>query len=235
MKLQAKSQKFSISFSAFGIVFTAAVFAMTLTATAFAGDAGKGRVKAGTCLGCHAVSSYTNVYPTYHVPKLAGQYPDYIVAALQAYKSGVRKHSTMQAQAATLSDEDIADIAAYFSSMDSAPPTEMGQKPEQPGVSQAVMQHVETCAACHNYDGNGNELTPMFPKIAGQHRDYIYHTLLRYKSGEREDPNAIMPAMVEPLSDNDMRALAKYFSRRDGLSTLKGARFLKRPKRQAYQ
>ena len=80
-----------------------------------AGNAEDGKAKSGTCMGCHGLSSYTNVYPTYHVPKLAGQHPDYIVAALKAYKNGERKHPTMRAQAYTLSDQDMADIAAYFS------------------------------------------------------------------------------------------------------------------------
>jgi cytochrome c553 len=81
-----------------------------------AGNAEQGRAKAGTCLGCHGLSSYTNVYPTYHVPKLAGQHPDYIVAALKAYKNGERNHSTMRAQAYSLSEQDMADVAAYLSS-----------------------------------------------------------------------------------------------------------------------
>ncbi len=79
-----------------------------------AGDSEAGRKKAATCMGCHGVPSYTNVYPTYHVPRVGGQHPEYIVAALQAYKDGSRSHKTMQAQAANLSDQDMADIAAYF-------------------------------------------------------------------------------------------------------------------------
>lgn len=79
-----------------------------------AGDPAAGRTKAGNCIGCHGITSYSNVYPTYSVPRLGGQHPDYIVAALQAYKSGDRKHSTMRAQAADLSDQDMHDIASYF-------------------------------------------------------------------------------------------------------------------------
>lgn len=79
-----------------------------------AGDAESGRVKSSTCMGCHGIPGYTNTYPTYRVPKLAGQHPDYIVAALKAYKSGERNHKTMQAQATSLSEQDMLDIAAYF-------------------------------------------------------------------------------------------------------------------------
>ena len=81
-----------------------------------AGDAEAGRVKAFTCMGCHGVTDYTNVYPTYHVPKLGGQHAQYLVAALQAYKNGQRSHATMRAQAASLSDQDMEDLAAYFES-----------------------------------------------------------------------------------------------------------------------
>lgn len=98
--------------------------AMTLMATSLcaalsapalaAGDAAAGKQKAFTCMGCHGVPSYTNVYPTYHVPKLGGQHAQYLVSALQAYKSGARQHPTMRAQAASLSEQDMADIAAFF-------------------------------------------------------------------------------------------------------------------------
>ncbi len=77
------------------------------------GDAEAGRAKAETCLGCHAVEGYYNVYPTYRVPKLGGQSAGYIASALTAYKNGTRAHDTMHANAADLDDQDIADIAAF--------------------------------------------------------------------------------------------------------------------------
>jgi cytochrome c553 len=79
------------------------------------GDPDAGRVKTSTCMGCHGVANYSNVYPTYHVPKLGGQRAEYIVSALQAYKNGAREHPTMQAQASSLSEQDIRDIAAFLS------------------------------------------------------------------------------------------------------------------------
>ena len=82
-----------------------------------AGDATAGEIRARGCMGCHAIEGYNNVYPTYHVPRVGGQNPEYIMAALNAYKSGMRQHKTMQAQAASLTDEDIANIAAYFASL----------------------------------------------------------------------------------------------------------------------
>lgn len=80
-----------------------------------AGDAEAGRAKATTCMGCHGIADYHNVYPSYRVPKLGGQHAQYIVAALQGYRDGMRAHGTMHAQATSLSDQDMQDIAAYFS------------------------------------------------------------------------------------------------------------------------
>lgn len=79
-----------------------------------AGDAATGKSKAFTCMGCHGIPDYNNVYPTYHVPKLGGQHADYIVAALQEYAKGQRSHATMQVQASTLNEQDMQDIAAFF-------------------------------------------------------------------------------------------------------------------------
>jgi len=79
-----------------------------------AGDADAGRAKSEACLGCHGIPSYNNTYPTYHVPKLSGQHADYIVAALKAYREGQRTHATMNAQAVAMSEQDMADIAAFW-------------------------------------------------------------------------------------------------------------------------
>jgi cytochrome c553 len=80
-----------------------------------AGDAQRGFQLATDCMGCHGIPSYTNAYPDYRVPRLGGQHADYIVAALKEYQSGNRKHPTMHAQASTMSEQDMQDLAAYFS------------------------------------------------------------------------------------------------------------------------
>jgi len=95
-----------------------AVLGMLLAAgVQAAGDAAAGHYKAQTCLGCHAIPDYTYPYPMFHVPKLGGQHAQYIVSALEEYKSGKRANPTMQAQANSLSQQDMQDIAAYFSSL----------------------------------------------------------------------------------------------------------------------
>ena len=98
---------------------TAAGLALALVATpAFAkGNAAKGKQLAYTCTGCHGIVEYKNAYPSYRVPKIGGQNEAYIVAALTGYKKGERNHPTMKAQASSFSDQDIADIAAYLSSL----------------------------------------------------------------------------------------------------------------------
>jgi cytochrome c553 len=82
-----------------------------------AGDVAAGRDKAFTCTGCHSAPGLRNAYPGYTVPKIGGQHAEYIVIALKAYQSRERTHPTMQAHASTMSEQDMADIAAYFSSL----------------------------------------------------------------------------------------------------------------------
>jgi len=82
-----------------------------------AGDPQAGRTKSEACLGCHGVPSYNNVYPTYNVPRLAGQHGDYIVVALKAYRDGKRTHATMTPQTQGMSDTDMADIGAFWQSL----------------------------------------------------------------------------------------------------------------------
>jgi cytochrome c553 len=95
---------------------TAAPAATTVAATP-AGDAARGKELTYTCQGCHGVTGYKNAYPNYHVPKIGGQSPQYLLNALTQYQQGTRKHPTMEAQAQSFSAQDIADIAAYLSNL----------------------------------------------------------------------------------------------------------------------
>lgn len=100
------------------ILIAAAAFALaTASLTAFAGDPVEGKKLVYTCTGCHGIEGYKNAYPNYHVPKLGGQNEQYLVNALTEYKKGERKHPTMHAQAESFSATDIANIAAYLSSL----------------------------------------------------------------------------------------------------------------------
>ncbi|HSS63966.1 MAG TPA: c-type cytochrome [Gammaproteobacteria bacterium] len=102
-----------------GTLLSVVCAVLPAAASAQEGDPKAGQVKAIPCMGCHGIPGYSNVYPSYHVPRVGGQHAQYLVAALKAYKNGDRSHKTMQAQAATLSDQDIADIAAYFAAAQS--------------------------------------------------------------------------------------------------------------------
>ena len=95
----------------------APVAAPAPAAPAITGDATRGKGLTYTCRGCHGVTGYKNAYPSYHVPKLGGQSETYLKNALTEYRDGERKHPTMQAQAQSFSDQDIADIAAFLSEL----------------------------------------------------------------------------------------------------------------------
>jgi cytochrome c553 len=104
-------------FSVSGLALTQQEAEPPLAPLNVSGDPARGEVLAETCSGCHGIPGYRNAYPSYHVPKLGGQNADYIEIALQAYRRWSRPHETMQAQAAVLTDQDIADVSAYFASL----------------------------------------------------------------------------------------------------------------------
>ena len=180
------------------IVIAALALALAGTAQA-AGDAQRGKQIGYTCLGCHGIEDYKNVYPTYSVPKLVGQHPEYIVAALKSYRSKQRSHGTMYAQASSLSDQDMEDVAAYL-----AGAVLTGGMPTH-GTAPAKV--VELCSACHGQDGVG--LTGDFPTLSGQHADYLMRALIEYKKGDRKNP--VMAPFVGQLSDADIRMVADYY------------------------
>lgn len=96
------------------LLWAVATVVFSMSAAQAGGDAQAGKVKANTCMGCHGIKGYSNVYPTYHVPRIGGQSAEVIISALKAYKSGERNHPTMHAQAVSLSEQDMADIAAFI-------------------------------------------------------------------------------------------------------------------------
>jgi len=172
------------------------------------GDAGRGKTKAYTCTGCHGIPGYKNTYPTYHVPRLGGQSPDYVRSALNAYRSGDRGHRTMMLQAESLSTADMDDIATWLATL--------GGDPAGPGAGIEAPDKAAACVACHGADGGGAD--PMYPVLAGQHASYLAHTLRDYRDGKRR--NAIMGGMAAGLTDEEIEALAAYYGAMGGLSDL---------------
>ena len=188
-------------------VFGLGLLAATFLSTASAGDAAKGKTLAYTCHGCHGVPDYKNAYPNYRVPKLGGQNEAYIVSALNAYANGERPHPTMHAQAATLTAEERADIAAFLNAEGGLPNKDVEGTP--PPATQ-------TCVACHGADG-AKTVAPDYPKLAGQPADYIVHALKDYKSGKRKNP--IMAGIISGVEEKDFEAIADYFSKQQALCT----------------
>ena len=185
----------------FGLVLLLAA-PLAALAQAPAGDATRGKALAYTCNGCHAIPNYKNVYPTYSVPKLHGQRPEYLVAALKAYKSGERSHGTMHSQATSMNEQDMADAAAWL-----AGPEVLTQSKNDVPADQRP-KATEICLACHGTNGVG--ITADYPTLAGQHRDYLERALTDYKKGGRK--NIIMAGMAASLTQEDIQALSAYYA-----------------------
>ena len=180
-----------------------------LAQPAFAeGDAVAGKELGYTCLGCHGIEGYRNAYPSYRVPKLGGQKAGYIEIALKGYRDGTRKHPTMAAQATSLTDQEIDDVATYLATL--------GADTVAAGGSQgAPFDKAAACTACHGQ--NGISVNAAWPTLAGQHEDYLLNSLKQYRAGTRSDP--IMGAQAVLVAEEDVAKLARYFSRLDGLET----------------
>jgi cytochrome c553 len=178
-----------------------------------AGDPVAGRAKFDACVGCHSIPGWTNVYPTYHVPRLGGQHADYVVAALRAYQAGERRHPSMHANSNILSEQDMQNIAAFVTEAKA----EERPSPVRGNVAAGQVKS-ETCVACHGPDGN-SPIT-LYPRLDGQHEDYLRRSLQDYQSGARD--NAIMKGIAAPLSAQDIADLSAYFaSQSDGLTVVR--------------
>lgn len=167
-----------------------------------------GEALAYTCFGCHGIDGYRNAYPSYRVPKLGGQKAGYIETALKAYRAGDRSHPTMQAQGGSLSDDDIAVLAAYF----------QGEEAALDHVTSDRVKDIPaaaTCLACHG--GGVTGLMPIPPTLSGQEESYIIQALNQYKNGERK--NNVMTAFAAALTDADIAAIAERWSKQEGLYT----------------
>ena len=178
-----------------------------------AGDPVKGAELATTCMGCHGIPGYRNAYPSYRVPKLGGQKPEYLVIALQQYRAQTRNHPTMRAQAATLSDDDMQNIAAFFAGQGEL---QTGGPAGDGAAAARGKAKAAACAACHGEAGAS--AAPAWPSLAGQHRDYIEYAIAGYKTKGRQDP--IMQGQALSLSDQDIKDLAAYFAAQPGLFTV---------------
>ena len=177
------------------------------------GDVVAGKERSQLCQGCHGEDG-NSMDPL--VPKLAGQYSKYIAKQLRNYQAGLRTHQIMNAMAATISDEELADISSYFANqpkMKGKGPVE-NEQGKNLFLKGRISKMVVACVNCHGVGGKG--LTPntsMFPVIGGQHKAYLLKQLLDFKKDERfNSPNAIMNRIVRSLSNEELDILAEYIS-----------------------
>jgi cytochrome c553 len=193
-------------------------------------DAKAGEKKNAMCIGCHGITGYQASFPEIHkVPMIAGQGAKYIASALTAYQKGERKHPTMRAIAASLSEQDIADLAAFYElqgkgSAAAAPAAAV----EPPSAAVAALLAKGNCASCHGASF-GAPIDPTYPKLAGQHADYLYAALKSYQvqnSAQIGRNNAIMTGMAAPFSRKELKLLANYLGSLPGdLKTVPEAKF----------
>lgn len=184
-----------------------------------AGSGASVEAKVAMCMGCHNIRGYQASFPEVHkVPMIAGQSAKYIAAALNAYKNGDRKHPTMRGIAMSLTDQDIATISAYYESLpkDVKP---LGDKPaREPNAQVAGLLQKAACASCHgaNYS---KPIDPSYPKIAGQHADYLFVALKAYKVENNPAVgrnNGVMGAIAKQFSNAELKAISNYMASLDG-------------------
>jgi len=193
------------------LALAAAVFALP---AAHAQDAAAGAKKAAMCIGCHGIPGYQSSFPEIaKVPMISGQGAAYLSAALAAYKKGERRHPTMRAIAMSLSDADMADLGAYYQQHGTSLIKPVADTPAaQPSAEVAALLAKGACASCHgaNYS---KPVAPAYPKLAGQHADYMASALRAYATEGNANigrANAIMSAQVKQFKPAELKAMAAY-------------------------
>ena len=175
------------------------------------GNAAAGeKIVTGVCAACHGADGNSVITTN---PKLAQQHPEYIAKQLANFKSGERKNAIMSGMAAALSTEDMANVAAYFGaqkgkvgSAKTNAAGSLGEKIYRGGIASVG---VPACASCHGATGAG--IPVQFPRLSGQHAEYVVTQLKAFYTGERANDNAkAMRMIAAKLSDAEMAAVADY-------------------------
>ena len=176
-----------------------------------AGNAAAGeKIVTGVCAACHGVDGNSVITTN---PKLAQQHPEYIAKQLANFKAGDRKNAVMSGMAASLSPEDMANVAAYFGAQKAKVGSaktnaagSLGEKIYRGGIAKVG---VPACASCHGATGAG--MPVQFPRLSGQHADYVVTQLKAFYTGERANDNAkVMRMIAAKMSDAEMAAVADY-------------------------
>lgn len=189
----------------------------TVSAQEVKGDPAAGEKKNAMCIGCHGIVGYQASFPeVYRVPMISHQSGKYISSALTAYKNGERKHPTMRSVAMGMSEQDIADVSAYYEGHG-----KQVQAPEQVAPGNARVTELLTKGACNSCHGPNfsKPIDPSYPKIAGQNRDYLFVALKAYKSEGNATwgrSHPIMGAIAKQFSNAELKELANYIGTTPG-------------------
>jgi cytochrome c553 len=199
-------------------IFALAVSFVSVAAQAqdITGNAQAGEKINAMCIGCHGIKGYQASFPEiYKVPMISGQSAKYIEAALQAYKKGDRKHPTMRGISESLTDQNMADLAVYYSKHGLVEGQMASKKDvKSPSVEVAALLGKANCASCHGADFS-SPIDPSYPKIGGQHADYLYVALKAYKISNNAKVgrnNAIMASMAKQYSNAELKLMANYLA-----------------------
>jgi cytochrome c553 len=201
----------------FTTVFAVLVSLVTVTAQAqeLKGDAKAGQAINAMCIGCHGIKGYQASFPeVYKVPMISGQNAKYIVSALNAYKKGERKHPTMRGVAEALTDQNIVDLAAYYTVHGVVEGQSAPKEAKAPSAQVAALLGKANCASCHGANFS-TPIDPSYPKIGGQHADYLFVALKSYKNESNAivgRGNAIMAGMAKQYSNAELKQIANYLA-----------------------
>jgi cytochrome c553 len=210
------------------LAFLCGLPALALAQDVKPGDKAAGEKKAVMCIGCHGIPLYQASFPEIHkVPMIAGQNAKYIVNALTAYKKGDRKHPTMRGIAATLNEQDMADLAAFYETQPQEA-SALAATAAEPSSRVAELVKKANCVSCHgaNYS---KPIDGSYPKLAGQHPDYLYVALKAYQTEGNPQvgrAHAVMSGMAKLYTHAELKDMAKYIGSLDGeLKTVAQSRF----------
>jgi cytochrome c553 len=167
-----------------------------------------GTLSSNVCAACHTADGSRGSPAN---PILQGQHPEYLAKQLAEFKSGARKNAVMTAMAAPLSEEDIRNVAAFYASKTAKPgfaknkaTVALGEKIYRGGIAD---RNVPACAACHGATGSG--IPAQYPRIGGQHGDYVEAQMNAFRAGTRTN-NAVMTGVVAKMNDKEIKAVADY-------------------------
>jgi cytochrome c553 len=189
----------------------AAVLSFSAQAQSAKPDLAKGAAAYGNvCVACHAADGNSSTPAN---PKLAGQHPEYLIKQLQEYKSGKRANAIMQGMAATLSDDDMRNIAYWLASQkpkDGASTdkdlVKLGERIYRGGIAD---RQIAACAGCHSPNGAG--IPSQYPRLSGQHAEYTETQLRHFRDGTRGN-NAQMKGVAAKMNDREIKAVSDYIA-----------------------